>query len=404
MSLAVLLALSACTGKDSAGDSDTADSRPIDTGPDVIDDTADTNDTSDTGEDTSATEAAYEAFYAVDTLQTLTLRLDANAIAGLQADPDTYVTAGFEHDGTILSAVGVKLRGSETWDQKPGFSIKLQEFDGPEYLGLERMVLDNQWDDAAQIRAVLAYEAVRNAGLVAPHANFAEVYVNDEYLGLYANIEVIDEKFAGRAFPDANGDLYEGGDGADFYEQGVTFFNLVDGDGDENLLRLAWEAVQPPYEVDYYADVQTAIDMDQYQRYVAWQMMVGAADGYPYEQNDYYIQVNPTSHQVSFVPWALDKSWDAGWTADPNRGFISVYCEIDDGCSGTQSAAIAAALDRVTGMGLSSRAGALYTLTDDAMNRDERKQLPSAQVDSARTSFLATLDGWPDRVRTAVGL
>ena len=239
-------------------------------------------------------------------------RSDANAIAALEADPNTYVSAGFEHDGTILNAVGVKIHGSETWDQKPGFAIKFQEFDGPEYVGLERMVLDNQWDDSAQVRAVLAYDTVRTAGLVAPHANFAEVYVNDEYYGLYANIEVVDDKFAGRAFASPGGDFYEGGSGADFYEQGVTFFDLLDGDGDPNLLRYAWEAVQPPYEVDYNTDVQAAIDLPQYQRYLAWLMMVGAADGYPYEQNDYYIYFDPGSHRVSFVPWALDKSWDAG--------------------------------------------------------------------------------------------
>lgn len=401
-----------CSGKD--GD-DTggghSDSAVDDTGPIVVDDTGDTTaetgdtaDTTDTGDDDAANLAAQETFYATDAVQIVNIRLSEEQIAALEADPDTYVTGGFEWGDQILGTVGVKIRGGQAWDEKPGFTVKFQEFDGPEFIGLNRVVLDNQYDDTAMVRAVLAYEALREGGLAAPRANFAEVYVNDEYFGLYSNIEYVDTKFVKRVYADPEGDFYEGTDGADFYEQGVQFFDLITGKGDANALRAAWEAVQPPYDSSFLADASTAIDMPQYASYVAWLQAVGANEGYPYEENDYYIYGDPTTGLYSFVPWALDQAWTAGWTSNATRGFLAVYCARDTACVDAQQAASATALDSVEAMNLSARAQELYDLTADSVSRDTRKQLPTDQITAGRVSFKTTLDGWPARVRADLGL
>ena len=382
--------------QDTGGDTDT------DTGPDVVDDTADTGETADTAD--TAEQLAYEAFYDLDTVQVITLRLDAKAIASLQKDPDTWVPAGFEHDGNILADVGVRIRGGESWDEKPGFSVKFQEFGGEEYLGLERLALDNQYDDTALVRAPLAYAAWRDAGLVAPKANYAEVYVNDELFGLYANIEVPDDKFVGHHFAEPTGTFWEGQSGADFYEQGVEFFELVDGDEKSQALRRAWEAVQPPYTTSFYVDSQAAIDLPQFFRYHAWLLAVGSNEGYPYEQDDVFVYEDPSTGMLQFVPWALDQAWATGWGWEADRGYLSVYCELDLDCTAAMRAAATQGLTELDAADLGARAEALYALTADAVARDPRLPIPASQVDGARDAFVVTLDGWSARVRTAMSL
>jgi hypothetical protein len=389
---------------DTSDTSDTSDSAAdTDTGPVVIDDTADTEDSGDT-EDTAAEEAAYEAFYDLDTVQTITLRLDSAAIAALQKDPDTYVSGAFEHDGTILNAVGIKVRGGESWDEKPGFTIKLQEFKGPEYAGLERIALDNQWDDSALVRAPLAYAAWRDAGLVAPKANFAEVYVNDDLFGVYANIEVPDEKFVARHYPAPTGTFWEGDSGADFYEQGTQFFDLVDGDEKSNALRLAWEAVQPPHTTSFYADTQAVIDMPQFFRYFAWSLAVGTNEGYPYEQNDFFVYADPTSAKLQFVPWALDQAWATSWEWEAHRGYLAVYCDLDPDCVAAMRTAATEVMTELDAADLGARAEELFAVTAEAVARDPRLPIPNSQVDGARDALVVTLDGWSARVRSVMSL
>lgn len=411
--LPLLLLLAGCPGEDPA-DSTAPDDTAGESGAESDDsaesvggdtssgDTADSADSGDTGDDPSAETAAYEAFYDPDVVQVVELSLDAASVEALRADPSTYVHASLAVGGQVWKDVGLRLEGDQGWDGKPGLVVKLQEFDGPELHDLERLSFDPMWEDPTMMRAVLAYEAWRAAGVEAPRAGFAEVWVNGAYLGLYANIEARDEKFRKHRLGDA-GTLWDADDGADFYEYGVSLFELEAGPDDPTALRLAWEAVQPPWTTDFPTDAAAVFDLGAYHRFLALTWAVGSTEGYPYELDDYWLFLDPGTGLLRLLPGEMGAAWDGDFSTDANRGYLTVYCELSTPCTDALHAVARGVLDEVEAQDLPSRVAQLDALTADAVKRDSAKLYATTTVEAARASLVETTRGWPARVRGELG-
>src|SRR5207253_1062438 len=52
-------------------------------------------------------------------------------------------------------------------------------------------------------------EILRDEGVTTHRCNYAKLYLNDEYQGVYCNVERIDQTFIENHLPDANGPLYK---------------------------------------------------------------------------------------------------------------------------------------------------------------------------------------------------
>lgn len=106
-------------------------------------------------------------------------------------------------DGQTFTDVGVRYKGNSSYNnpkskgvRKLPFNLKAdyinkdQKFPG----GYERIKLSNVFQDASYTREVLSYEIARKY-MPAPLCNFAKLYVNDEYIGLYNNTQAEDDVF-----------------------------------------------------------------------------------------------------------------------------------------------------------------------------------------------------------------
>ena len=102
-----------------------------------------------------------------------------------------------EINGELFDSVGIRYRGGRTYDPanaKNPLNIKLDFLKNQDYEGYEVLKLSNGAKDPSWLREVLGYEIARYA-MVAPLANYASVFVNGNFLGLYANVESINSKF-----------------------------------------------------------------------------------------------------------------------------------------------------------------------------------------------------------------
>lgn len=103
-----------------------------------------------------------------------------------------------EIDGTLLTDVGIRYKGyssASTTRIKNPFNIDLDySLEDQEYQGYDKLKLSNVIHDPSFLREVLAYEIAGNYMPVSK-ANFAQVYVNDQLLGLYTNVESVDKGF-----------------------------------------------------------------------------------------------------------------------------------------------------------------------------------------------------------------
>ena len=103
--------------------------------------------------------------------------------------PFTYFPATLIVDGEEIESVGVRKKGflGSLDSQKPSLKIKFDEYvEDQEFLGMNRLTLNNNKQDRSQIRQCIAYSLFASAELPAPRCNFAQVTVNGQKLGLFS--------------------------------------------------------------------------------------------------------------------------------------------------------------------------------------------------------------------------
>lgn len=351
-------------------------------------------------------DAAYLDLFDRARIQEVRLRLSPEAEASLVAQPLVWVPATFEHDGNVLEDVGVRLKGSATFepiDEKPSLKLKFSAYHpGLRYAGLERLTLNNLSGDPAQGREVVAYALWNDAGMSAPRASFAKVYLNGEYIGLYAALEPMDDAWLAKRYASAEGDLWEGNDSADLTEDGVGHFTLASGKGSGRVLADVATALAAPTD-DFYALADATLDMQQFLDFWAWTMVTGNLDGYPYNLNDFYLYGDPAEDdRFQFSPWGMDETWDTGWHFQWGQGVVAFNCAADRACLAQVRARTEEALSVYETADAAGMAQAMFDLTEDAMTLDPRKPWTPAEVLAARTRLVALLEVWPERVRTSM--
>ncbi len=127
------------------------------------------------------------------------------------------LAATVQVDGKTYPGVGVRFKGNSSYNNprakgslklplnlKADYTVKGQTF-AP---GVKTLKLSNVFQDPGFLREVLSYEIARKY-MVAPRCNFAKVYINGEYIGLYNNTESVDEAFLSSRFGGYSGVLFK---------------------------------------------------------------------------------------------------------------------------------------------------------------------------------------------------
>ena len=161
---------------------------------------------------------AQEGFYSTDTIRDIRTTfaqsnwdeiLDSLYVAGDKG----RMQATLFIDGIQYDSVGVRYKGysSASVDRvKNPFNIKLNYLiEGQDHQGIDKIKLSNVIQDPSFLREVLSYEIARKY-MPASESNFANVYVNDTLLGLYSNVEAVNNEFLEKHFTTADNVLVKG--------------------------------------------------------------------------------------------------------------------------------------------------------------------------------------------------
>ncbi len=129
-----------------------------------------------------------------------------------KAGADGYILASqIKVNGIIFDSVGVKYKGNSSYSlasNKNPFNISLDEFINQDYMGHSTIKLSNCYQDPSMIREVLAYK-ILGSYMDCPKSNFAQVYVNGNYIGLYSNDENIGNAFLTEKFNSTDGTQFK---------------------------------------------------------------------------------------------------------------------------------------------------------------------------------------------------
>lgn len=161
-------------------------------------------------------------FYQWDMVQEIKITFPRDNWASIlermkSAGQEQRMTATLEVNGQTYEGVGVRFKGNSSFKSvrkggavKLPFNIKIDykdkkmELDG----GYETIKLSNCFRDPSFLREVLSYEIARKY-LPASRCNFARLYVNGEYFGIYANTESVDKPLLKRYFGEKDGVFFK---------------------------------------------------------------------------------------------------------------------------------------------------------------------------------------------------
>lgn len=121
-------------------------------------------------------------------------------------------------NGTAFYNVGIRPKGNTSLSSivndptTDRYSFKL-EFDkyveGQTCFGLDKLVLNNNYADATNMKEAIAYDMFAYLGADSSLYNYAQISVNGDYWGVYLALESVEDSFLLRNYGVKSGDLYK---------------------------------------------------------------------------------------------------------------------------------------------------------------------------------------------------
>ena len=179
-------------------------------------------------------------------------------------------------NGSMKDSVGVKYKGNSTYNSnnaKNPINISLDYIQGSQdYQGFRTLKLSNGKNDPSFVREVMSYEIGRKY-MQAPRSNYAKVYVNGDFHGVYSSSESINKDFQNdHLFADPNNTRFKcnpennfggngssleylGADAASYYDS----YELKSDAGWQDLINLTYTISNDAENIEAVMDIDRAL-------------------------------------------------------------------------------------------------------------------------------------------------
>jgi hypothetical protein len=233
---------------------------------------------------------------------------------------------------TTFTQVGLKKKSfcGSVNSEKPCLDIDFGKFSDANVpvidglIGSRYLTINNSIQDPSYIHQTLGYKLFAMAGLPYSRCNFAQVFVNGALIGqglggvnspgIFVNVEPIMKPYIKRNFNgNMNGNLYEIAHLDDFVSARLPFISVENLSKFDNKadLKLADDQIA----AHGVAGASQMLDLDQFIKHYAMEILLKSWDGYANNTNNTYIynDVNavaaPGVNDVKFkmIPWGIDQ-------------------------------------------------------------------------------------------------
>ena len=209
--------------------------------------------------DDTGVSLAYETkLFDADSIMEVNIRMDEADWADMleNAAAEEYYQCDVEINGTTFYRVAIRPKGntslsaiaSDPTTDRYSFKLEFDHYvDGQTCFGLDKLILNNNYADATNMKEALIYDMYRYLGADASLYNYAKISVNGEYWGVYLALEAVEDSFLLRNYGVQDGELYKPdsmniGGGKDFGD-----FNADDMDlGDIDFGNMDFGNMTPP--------------------------------------------------------------------------------------------------------------------------------------------------------------
>jgi spore coat protein H len=243
-------------------------------------------------------------------LRKIKVEITGQALEQLRRDNRRFVRATFREGDTVLTNVGVHLKGAagsfQGVDQRPALTVKFDHFvPGQHWHGLQKIHLNNSVQDGSYMTENLCGELFRQAGVPAARACNARVEFNKRDLGIYVLMEGLDKTFLRQYYRNAKGNLYDGGFCKDIDQP----LDKICGSTNKSQPEIkALVAAANDRDLDRrFQKLQELLDLDRFVSFCALEVMTWDWDGYYLKPNNYKLYWEPDSKKITFLPHGMDQ-------------------------------------------------------------------------------------------------
>jgi hypothetical protein len=234
---------------------------------------------------------------------------------------DFFWNDGIKKD-TILQ-IGLRLRGNTSRSSsKKSFKVEFNHFGSRKFHGLSDLNLNGEHNDPSIIRSKLSWDIMKLAGVEGSRSNHIALYINNEYHGLYVNVEHIDNDYFKVRGKDPDGQLFKCFYGADFVFRGNNPNNYSTdvyqaqnnlAEPDYYALMEFTRALQDVSNPDFRCNLEKIFDVDTYLRRMALEILIGHWDNPIFNKNNAYLYHNPVSGKFELMTYDIDNTYGIDW-------------------------------------------------------------------------------------------
>lgn len=170
--------------------------------------------------DTGVTMAYETALFNTDSIISVNILMDQEDWEDMLANAasEEYYPCDVEINGETFYRVGIRPKGntslsaivSDPDTNRYSFKLEFDHYvDGQTCWGLDKLVLNNNYADATNMKEALVYDMYQYLGADASLYNYAQISVNGEYWGVYLALEAVEDSFLLRNYGAESGELYK---------------------------------------------------------------------------------------------------------------------------------------------------------------------------------------------------
>ena len=243
-----------------------------------------------------------------------------------------YYPCSLQWRGVNVTNVGIRSRGlGSRSGTKPGLRVDIDRYAADQtFVGLKSFVLDNLVQDPSMLRERVAMAFFRRMGFPAPREAHARLFVNNQFVGMYAIVEAIDKGFLSRSFgQDSEGKVendgylfeykftedyrfqYRGSDLGEYhFFEPKTNENKADAQiwgPIEDLI----QAMNESPDSTFVRDMSDYLDLGLFAKHIAVEAFLAEDDGilgYAGLNNFYFYRFEHTKRS-QFLPWDKDNTF-----------------------------------------------------------------------------------------------
>ncbi len=228
-----------------------------------------------------------------------------------------------------IEDIGFRLRGNTSrYSQKKSFKVSFNTFvQGRKYHGLEKMNLNGEHNDPSIARSKICWDILREFEIPASRSNHVELFINNNYYGLYINVEHVDEEFVKSRFGNNDGNLYKClwpadlnylGDDPELYKfesGGRRAYNLKINTTEDDYSDIAnfIDVLNNTPDNEFACEIRKVFNLEDYLKIIAIDIISGNWDGYIYNKNNFYLYHNTETDKFEYIPYDLDNTLGIDW-------------------------------------------------------------------------------------------